>query len=166
MLKIYPAETEEDLEAVKQLFTVDADYIFELFNPHSASLAERLSQKILDEADNLPGEYAAPKGCILLAEDKDEIAGCIAISEITAGLCELKRIYVKPQFRRIGIGKRLADAVIEKAVQLKYKRMRLDTNNGLLIGAKELYISLGFKETGHIEGSPLKSSVHMELKLV
>ena len=78
---------------------------------------------------------------------------------------KLKRIYIKPQFRRIGIGKRLADAVIEKAVQLKYKQMRLDTSE-FFIGAKELYASLGFKETGHIEGSPLKNSVHMELKLV
>ncbi len=65
----------------------------------------------------------------------------------------------------MGIGKNLADAIIEKAVQLKYKRMRLGTNE-LFIGAKELYASLGFNETGHIKGSPLKNSIHMELKLV
>ena len=165
MLEIYPAETDEDLEAVKQFFTVYTDYIFELLNPHSVSLAERLSQKTLDEADNLPGEYVLPKGCILLAEYQGVIAGCVAVSEIAGDLCELKRLYVKPQFRRMGIGKKLAEAVIEKAVQLKYKRMRLDTNNELLIGAKKLYISLGFKETRHIEGSPLESSVHMELNL-
>ncbi len=165
MLKVYPAQTDKDIKAIKQLFIVYADYIFELFKPHSVSLAERLSQKILDEADNLPGEYAAPKGCILLAEYKDEIAGGIAISEITDGQCELKRIYVTPHLRQMGIGKRLADAVIKKATQLNYERMRLDTNNDLFLGAKELYASLGFKETGHIEGSPLKSSVHMELKL-
>ena len=86
------------------------------------------------------------------------------MSEIAEGLCELKRIYVKPQFRRMGIGNRLADAIIKKAILLNYKRMRLGTNT-LFIGAKELYISLGFKETGHIEGSPLKDSVNMELKL-
>ncbi len=166
MLEIFAAKTDEDIEIAKQLFTVYADYIFELLNPHSVSLAERLRRKALDEADNLPGEYVMPKGCILLAEYQGAIAGCVAVSEIAGDLCELKRLYVKPQCRRMGIGKRLADAVIKKAAQLNYERMRLDTNNDLLLGAKELYISLGFKETGHIEASPLKSSVHMELKLI
>jgi ribosomal protein S18 acetylase RimI-like enzyme len=165
MLKIYPAETEEELEAVKQLFTVYADYIFEVFSPHNFSLAERIRQRTLDEANNLPGEYAMPKGCILLAEYQGAIAGCVAVSEIAGELCELKRLYVKPYFRRMGIGKNLANAIIEKAVQLKYKRMRLGTNE-LFTGAKELYSSLGFKEAGHIESSSLKSSVYMELKLV
>ncbi len=164
MLKIYLAETRKDIEAVKRLFTVYADYIFELLSPHSISLAECLRQKALDEAKNLPGKYTIPTGCILLAKYKDEIAGCVAVSEIARDLCELKRLYVKPNFRRIGIGKNLAKAIIEKAVQLKYKRMRLGTNE-FFLGAKELYRSLGFKETGHIEGSPLKSSVYMELKL-
>ena len=165
MLKIHPAETEEDFEAVKQLFTALANYIFETLSPHSLSLAQRIRQKVQDEANDLPGEYVIPKGCILLAKYKGVIAGCVAVSEIAEELCELKRMYVKPQFRRIGIGKRLADAVIEKAVQLKYKRMRLSTSE-FFIGAKELYVSLGFKETGHIEGSPLKNSVYMELKLI
>jgi len=164
MLKIFPAETEEDLEAVKQLFTVWANYIFETLSPHSLSLAERLRQKALDEANNLPGEYVIPKGCILLAEYQGMIAGCVAVSEIAGDLCELKRLYVKPHFRRMGIGKNLANAIIEKAVQLKYKRMRLGTNE-FFTGVKELYSLLGFEETGHIEGSPLKSSVYMELKL-
>ena len=165
MLKKFPVETNEDLEAVKQLFTVYTDYLFEVLSPHSLSLAQRIRQKVLDEANDLPGEYAAPKGYILLAEYKDETAGCIAISEITTGLCELKRIYIKPQFRRMGIAKKLSDAIIEKAGQLEYKRMRLHTNE-LFAGAKELYTLLGFEEIGHIEGSPLKASVHMELELV
>jgi ribosomal protein S18 acetylase RimI-like enzyme len=164
MLKITPAKTDEDIEIAKQLLKVYADYLFEVLNPHSLSLAQRIRQKVLDEANDLPGEYVLPRGFILLAEYQGVIAGCIAISEIAAGLCELKRIYIKPQFRRMGIGKRLTDAVIEKAVQLKYKRMRLHTSE-FFIGAKKLYLSLGFKETGHIEGSPLKNSVNMELKL-
>jgi len=116
MLKIFPAQTDEDIEAVKQLFTVYVDYLFEVLNPHSSSLAQRIRQKVLDEADNLPGEYVLPKGCILLAEYQGVITGCVAASEIVEDLCELKRLYVKPQFRRMGIGKKLADAVIEKAV--------------------------------------------------
>ncbi|HEG43999.1 MAG TPA: N-acetyltransferase [Phycisphaerales bacterium] len=165
MLKIYPVETDEDLEVVKELFVEYADCIFELVRPYSLSLAKRLSEKALREANGLPGEYAKPKGCILLAEYKGAIAGCIAVSEIAEGVCEFKRIYVKPKFRRMGIGKKLSDEIIKKATHLQYKRMHLHTNEDLFIGAKELYTSLGFKETGHIEGSPLKNSVYMELEL-
>ncbi|MHC4476196.1 MAG: GNAT family N-acetyltransferase [Planctomycetota bacterium] len=162
--KIYLAETDKDFEAIKQLFVEYADFLFELLTPHSSSRAEYHSQKTLDEANNLPGEYAWPKGCILLAEYEGEIAGCIAVSKIAKDLCELKRVYVKPKFRRMGIGKELGDAVIERAVQLKYERIRLITNYDLFIGARPLYRSLGFKEIR--KGSPLKNSVHMEVKLV
>ena len=165
MLKIYPAKTKADIHITKQLFTVYANYIFELFSPHSLSVAERASRQALNEANNLPGEYALPKGCILLAEYKDEIAGCVAVSEIEGNICELKRLYIKPQYRRIGIGRKLVEEIIEKAIQLKYKRMLLHTNKELFIGAEPLYSSVGFVETGHIKGSPLKSSVHMELEL-
>lgn len=165
MLKIYPAETDKDREIVKGLFTEYADCIFELVRPHSLSLAKRLSEKALKEAICLPGEYAEPQGCILLAEYEGAIAGCIAVSEIAEGVCEFKRIYVKPQFRRMGIGRELSDKIIGKAGQLLYKRMCLHTNDELFIGAKELYKLLGFKETGHIKGSPLKNSVQMELEL-
>jgi ribosomal protein S18 acetylase RimI-like enzyme len=164
MLKIFPVKTDKDLEIVKELFIEYADFLKELLGKHDRSWADYQNQKAFKEANNLPGEYAMPKGCILLAKYQNEIAGCIAISEITIGLCELKRIYVKPQYRRMGIGKKLADTVIKKAAQLNYERMRLDTND-LFLGAKELYTSLGFKEIGHIVASPLKSSVHMELKL-
>ena len=165
-VKIFLVENNEDLEVVKQLFIVYANYIFELFSPHSLSLAQRLSKKALNEAKNLPGEYVLPKGCILLAECKEKIAGCIAVSEIAGNVCELKRLYVKPQYRLMGIGRKLVEEIIEKAAQLKYKRMRLDTNKDLFIGAEPLYSSLGFIETGHIKGSPLKGSVRMKLELI
>ena len=164
MLKIYPVETVKDFEVIQQLFTEYADYIFELLSPYSLLLAERLRMKALNEANSLPGEYVLPKGCILLAEYKDEIAGCIAVSEIAGNICEMKRLYVKPQYRGMGIGRKLTEAIIKKAARLQYKRMRLNTNS-LFVGAKPLYSSFGFVETGHIKGSPLKSSVHMELDL-
>jgi len=122
VLRICPAETDKFPATVKQLFTIYANDIFELFTPPSVSLAERLSQKKLDEADNLPGEYAAGRGCILLAEYDDEVAGCITMSEITSVLCELKRVYVKPQLRRMGIAKKLADAV-SKLLRVKTRRI-------------------------------------------
>ncbi len=165
MLKIYPVETDEDLEIVRGLFVEYADFLFEVFSPHSVALAKRVVQKTLDEAESLPREYALGKGCVLLAKYQGAIAGCIAVSEIAEGVCELKRIYVKPEFRRMGIGRKLSDEIIAKARQLEYKRMRLITNDEVLLGAKDLYTFLGFKEAGHIEGSPLKNSVQMELKL-
>lgn len=166
MLKIYQAETEKDLEVVKQLFTVYAGYLFEILSPYNLSFAQRLRKRVLNEANDLPGKYVLPKGCILVAEYKDEIVGCVAVCKIAGKICELKRLYVKPQFRQKGIGRRLAEDIIKKAAELKYKRMRLVTNKVLFIGAKPLYSSLGFVETGHIEGSPIHSSIHMELELV
>ena len=164
MLNIFPVETDKHIEITKQLYVEYADYLFEVISPHSLPLAERISQETLDDANTLPGVYAEPKSCILLAEYQHAIAGCIAVSEITEGMCELKRIYIKPQFRRKGIGKKLKAEIIEKAIELDYKRMRLHTS-GIFAGAKELYKSCGFKDDGPIEGSPIKSSVHMILEL-
>ena len=161
MIKIFPVATNEDIEIVKELFVEYADFLNEILGERKPSRADYYNQKILEEVNDLPDEYAAPKGCILLAEYKNEVAGCIAISEITAGLCELKRLYVKPQFRRMGIGKKLVNAVIKKAAELNYERICLIAGD-LLPVAKELYISLGFE----VKGSAVKSSVHMELKLI
>lgn len=162
MLKIYPFETEEDTENAKKLLKEYADFLKELMGKHSQSWVDYHHHKILNEANSLPREYISPKDCILLAKYKDEIASCIAISKINTNLCHLKRLYIKPQFRRMGIGRKLTEAIIKKAVQLKYKRIFLHTNVKLLIGVKELYLSFGFKETRHINGSPLKGSVRME----
>ncbi len=164
MLKIFPVETRQEFDIVKLLIVEYADYLYEVLSPYSVPLAQRVSQETLDEADGLPGEYVGPKGCILLAEFDGSVAGCIAVSEMGGDTCELKRIYVKPEFRRQGIGKMLANRIIEKATELNYKQMRLHTT-GAFTGAKELYRSFGFKDDGHIEGSPIKSSVHMKLEL-
>ena len=165
MLKIYPVETNKDIENARKLFEEYADFVKELMGKYSHSWADYHYHKILNEAQSIPEEYIHPKGCLLLAKYQDEITGCIAISEIETDLCELKRLYVKPQFRRMGIGRKLSEAIIKKAAQLKYKRIFLHTNVELFIDAKDLYLSLGFKETTHIDGSPFKGSVRMELEL-
>jgi ribosomal protein S18 acetylase RimI-like enzyme len=164
MLKIYPIETNKDIDIKKnrELFEEYADFLNELIGKHSQSWADHHDQKILKEAKELPGEYAAPKGCILFAKYKDEIAGCIAISEIETDLCELKRLYIRPDFRRKGIGTKLCKTLIEQAKSSAYTCLQLHT---AIEPPKNLYKSLGFTEIAPTENIPLETVVFMELKL-
>ena len=135
MLKILQADTLKHLEAAKALF-----------EEYAHSLAFDLGfQDFTEEVVNLPGSYAPPKGCLLLATQDDRMAGCVALREISDGICEMKRLYVRPEFRSLGIGKALAEAVIEKARRAGYNLMRLDMVLPRDV-ARGLYKSLGFKD--------------------
>ena len=154
MLKILDARTGENLEIIKKLF-----------EEYAESLGFDLSfQNFNEELANLPGEYALPTGCLLLAMYKNEVAGCVALRRIDKTICEMKRLYVRPQFRRQGIGRTLAEAVIERAKRAGYKQMRLDTAP-TMNAARNLYESLGFEEIDAYRYNPLKGSVFMELIL-
>lgn len=108
MTKIFPAQTDEDFETAKQLLVEYAD-----------SLGFHLSfQDFEGELANLPGDYVSPTGCLLLAVYKEQSVGCIGLRKLSDGVCELKRLYVKPSFRGLGIGKALVEAVIEEAQKL------------------------------------------------
>ena len=169
MLKIFIAETDEDLEQVRELFIEFSEFLGEVFSgyanqpwfgPHWKYLAE--------EADSLPGNYAGPEGFLLLAEHKGQPAGCIALTRLSDGVSELKRLYVKPGFRRMGIGRSLVKAVIAKGRQAGYYRIRLSTNS-LFSEAICLYNSCGFEVISHYEELPESIKeiiVSMELKLV
>jgi len=113
----------------------------------------------------LPGSYAPPKGCILLAEYQHQPAGCVALRELDGGICQMKRLYVRPQLRNLGVGNKLVEGIIGKGQELGYHCMRLNTNR-LLDSALKLYASLGFKEIEPFEQPLTKTSVFMELKLV
>jgi putative acetyltransferase len=155
MLKILDAEKEVNLEAVRKLFKEYSDSLnFEL-----------CFQNFDEELANLPGQYVPPSGCVLLAMYQDQSAGCVAIRRIDEGVCEMKRLYVRPQFRRQGIGRALADTVIERAKKAGYSRMRLDTAP-TMDAAKELYTSLGFRKISPYRYNPLKGAVFMELTLM
>ena len=154
MLKILDAQTGKNLEVVRKLFeeyhdSLDFDLCFQNFN---------------EELANLPGEYVLPTGCLLLAMYKNEAAGCVALRRIDKTICEMKRLYVRPQFRRQGIGRALAEAVIERAKKTGYKQMRLDTAP-TMDAARDLYNSFGFKEIDAYRYNPLKGAVFMELIL-
>ena len=153
-LEIVPARTTQLLAQARALF-----------KEYGAWIGIDLSfQNFEEELANLPAGYRPPEGCLLLALARGEAAGCVAVRKLKTGVCEMKRLYVKPQFRGMRIGKALAEAAIEEAKRLGYERMRLDTLPSMT-RAQELYLSLGFQEIAPYRFNPVEGTVYMELKL-
>lgn len=154
MIQIIPVESEKDLEIIRGLF-----------KEYAKSLGFELDfQDFKKELADLPGDYAPPFGCILLAKDTEQIAGCVALRKMDENICEMKRLYVRPAYRGKGIGKKLSVAIIEKARDMGYKSMRLDTVPSMK-QAIALYQSLGFKEIQPYRYNPIEGAKFMELTL-
>ena len=154
MLEITHVTGEADLAHVRELFLAYADWI-----------AVDLSfQDFEKEFAGLPGDYAPPTGCLLLALSDGKPAGCIALRKLEDEVCEMKRLYVLPEFNGLGLGRKLAEAIIVEAKQLNYVKMRLDTMPKM-IAAQKLYHSLGFKEISPYRFNPVEGTVYMELYL-
>lgn len=134
-----------------------------LFREYEASLPFDLSfQNFEEELRTLPGRYAPPGGRMLMARHNDTFVGCVALRQIGDGMCEMKRLFVQPAHRGNGIGKALAQAIIEEARRIGYKRMRLDT---AFEPARSLYRSLGFREIPPYQYVPVEGVTFMELEL-
>ncbi len=143
--------------------TEDLDAVRGLFREYEASLSFSLSfQDFEGELKGLPGRYAPPSGQMLLARRAGAIVGCVALRRIGDGTCEMKRLFVQPAFRGQGIGKTLAQAIVEEGRRIGYKRMRLDT---AMEPARSLYQSLGFREIPPYQQVPVEGVVFMELEL-
>lgn len=137
-----------------------------LFNEYAESLGFSLCfQSFEIELAQLPWEYAPPSGRLLLARSGAVAAGCVAMHELEEGICEMKRLYVRPQFRGTGLGRRLAEAIIAQARETGYARMRLDTVVSVMGRAVELYCALGFREIAPYRANPIPSALYMELGL-
>jgi putative acetyltransferase len=117
------------------------------------------------ELAGLPGEYGQPDGKLLLAYCEEEPSGCVALRKIGPGICEMKRLYLRPKFRGRGLGRSLANFIIEEARKMGYERMRLDTIQANMQEAIALYRQLGFKEIAPYRHNPLESVMFMELVL-
>ncbi len=117
-----------------------------------------------EELATLPSKYAPPGGCLLLASEGDIPAGCGALRELTEGVSEMKRLYVRPAFRKLGVGRLLARRLIEEARRIGYGTMRLDTLASMR-AARALYESLGFVRIPAYYANPLAEVVYLELVL-
>jgi ribosomal protein S18 acetylase RimI-like enzyme len=153
-MTIEPVTTEEALNHVRELF---AEY--------AVSLGVDLSFQNFDrELATLPGDYVPPDGCLLIASHEGQVVGCIALRKWEEEVCEMKRLYVRPRFRGLNAGRRLAEAVIAIARQCGYRRMRLDTLPTMK-RAQELYESLGFREIPAYRHNPIAGTSFLELDL-
>jgi ribosomal protein S18 acetylase RimI-like enzyme len=168
MLTIRPALTAEDIRTVHALF-----------EEYAASLGVDLCfQGFAAELAGLPGDYAPPRGCLLLAfemtdagapkaagiPDVPRAVGCVALRPLESGICEMKRLYARPESRGAGIGRRLAEAVIAQARALGYAKMRLDTLPSME-RARALYAALGFHPIPPYRPNPIAGAAYLELDL-
>ena len=167
MLKIIRAENGKNLEQVQILWREYADFLKMCFPEHSdLPWFEEYHQNYEKEITYLlPGSYGPPKGSLLLAKYKAKTAGCVGLRDIGNSVCEMRRLFVRNQYRRSGIGRALAEAVIDKGRSIGYESMRLNTNRKM-VEAIRLYRHLGFKEIAAYENFPIEGMIFMELKLV
>ncbi|SRR5579883_422094 len=136
----------------------------ELFEEYAASLSFDLCfQNFQQEVDGLPGDYAPPDGRLWLAiTDHGEAAGCVALRRLEPGIGEMKRLYVRPEYRGTGLGRLLARKVLVEAESIGYQRIRLDTTPEMS-GAIRLYESLGFIRIPPYRPNPIDGAIYMEI---
>jgi len=154
-MRIIRVHTTSDIEAVRTLFReyerfLGVDLCFQGFE---------------EELATLPGRYAPPQGRLLLAQVGEQAAGCVALRPLQeAGVCEMKRLFIRPAYRGQGLGLMLAQRIIHAAITVGYTVMRLDTLD-TLERAMQIYETLGFQRCAPYYANPLPGVVYWERTL-
>jgi len=150
----YRADRPEDLPEVRALF-----------EEYAGSMGIDLSfQGFEQELAALPGKYAPPHGTVIVARRDGKPRGCVALRRIDERTCEMKRLYVRPGSRGLGIGAELVRRIIETAEALGYRTMRLDTLQ-TMASAVALYQSFGFRDIEPYVYNPIPGARFMEKTL-
>jgi putative acetyltransferase len=153
--EIVEATRPEQIESVRALFL-----------EYAQSLGFSLCFQSFDkELEDLPGDYAPPRGRLFLLLQDSRPAGCVALHGLEEDICEMKRLYVRPEFRGHGFGRVLVERVIAAAREIGYRRMRLDTIASSMKDAVELYRRMGFNEIPAYRTNPIEGALYMELSL-
>src|ERR1700751_3404310 len=154
------------VQAVQAESTEQLAQTRELFLEYAQSLGFSLCFQNFDkELAGLPGDYSPPEGRLLLAAYNGQPAGCVALHKLEARVCEMKRLYLRPQFRGKGLGRALADRIIAEARQIGYQRIRLDTVEPRMKDAVAMYRKIGFQEIAPYCSNPIAGALYMELEL-
>lgn len=155
MLRIFQADLPQHIAAAR-----------ELFHEYAQSLNFDLTfQKFEEEVESLPGKYVPPMGRLYLADQDGHYAGCVALRPLEDMTCEMKRLYVRPEYRRKGVGQVLAEIAIQEARRIGYRRLRLDSIEHEMREAVALYRWFGFHEIAPYTENPVPGAIFMELDL-
>jgi putative acetyltransferase len=155
IMNLILAQTPEQINQARCLFREYADWL----------QIDLCFQNFEKELAELPGDYVPLAGRLLLAYDNGELAGCIALRRFDERICEMKRLFVREQFRGKGLGRQLITAIIQEARQIGYEHMRLDTLPPKMNDAITLYRSYGFKQIDPYYNNPVPGAIFMELDL-
>jgi ribosomal protein S18 acetylase RimI-like enzyme len=155
MIEITQAESPEQIEEIRKLFREYENWLG----------IDLCFQDFEKELADLPGKYAKPDGRLFLISEKNQSAGCIALRKIDVDVCEMKRLFVRGDFRALGLGKMLIEKLLEEARSAGYKKMRLDTLPDKMPLAVKLYKSYGFCEIAPYYHNPYGETLFMELDL-
>ena len=149
--------------------SVDMNLVSDIFQEYARSLGFDLCfQNFEEELANLPGDYNQPRGTLLLARINDEVAGCCALRPLDSvdypNACEMKRLYVRPAFRSLGLGRLLAEAIMDSARMADYDCILLDTLDDME-AARALYIELGFQAVPPYYHNPIAGAHYLKAEL-
>jgi putative acetyltransferase len=161
-MQIKVVVTEEDLEQVKDLFREYFAWVDTVMG------FDMTYQGVGTELETLPGIYSQPGGCLLIVKVDGRAAGCVALRPREPGVCELKRMYVRPEFQGQGLGRALCERVIQEGKEKGYSLMRLDTEK-TLSAAQHIYHTFGFQDSAPYYAAPpgiSERAVFMELPLL